>query len=168
MDLADGNVTRLSDQYSYDRQPAWSPDGSQLAFVTTQKGPVQIWTMNADGSNQTLFSRSADAINLHPVWSKDGEVILFTQTSQHSRIPALVAASYKEGEYTEFRYNQGPAPSKEAKFSPDGLWLVYESWPEGSNHDIYIMSASGAGRTRVTDAPGFDFDPVWRPFTSSP
>lgn len=168
MNLADGSVERLSDQYSYDRQPYWSPDGNKLAFVTTQKGPVQIWTMNSDGSNQELFSRSGDAINLHPVWSRDGEVILFTQVSQQRRTPVLVAASYKDGDYTEFRYDQGPAPSKEAKYSPDGLWLVYESWPEGSNHDIYIMSASGAGMIRLTDAPGDDFDPAWRPMTAQP
>jgi serine/threonine protein kinase/Tol biopolymer transport system component len=166
--LADGSVERLSDQYSYDRQPYWSPDGSQLAFVTTQKGPVQIWTMRSDGSNQTLFSRSADAINSHPVWSIDGEVMLFTQVSRQRRIPGLVAASYKDGEYNEYRYELGPIPAREAKFSPDGLWLVFESWPEGSNHDIYIMSASGANRTRLSDAPGDDFDPVWSPLASAP
>ena len=166
--LADGSVERLSDQYSYDRQPYWSPDGNQLTFVTTQKGPVQIWTMNADGSSQALFSRSADAINSHPVWSTDGEVILFTQVSRQRRIPGLAAASYKDGEYNEYRYELGPVPAREAKFSPDGLWLVFESWPEGSNHDVYIMSASGANRTRLTDALGDDFDAVWSPLTNLP
>ncbi len=168
INLEDNSVQRLSLQYSYDRQPAWSPDGTRLAFVTTQKGPVQIWTMNADGSDQQLFSRSADNINLHPVWSRDGEVILFTQLNQTRRIPGIVAASYKEGEYNEYRFELGPVPVREARYSPDGLWLVFESWPEGSNHDIYIMSASGAGRTRLTDAPGDDFDPVWRPAVSQP
>jgi serine/threonine protein kinase len=166
--IEDNTVERLSLQYSYDRQPYWSPDGSQLAFVTTQKGPVQIWTMNADGSDQQLFSRSADNINSHPVWSRDGEVILFTQVNQTRRIPGIVAASYKDGEYSEYRYELGPVPVREAKYSPDGLWLVFESWPEGSNHDVYIMSASGAGRTRLTDAPGDDFDPVWRPAVVQP
>lgn len=163
INLEDSVVERLSDQYSYDRQPAWSLDGTKQAFVTTQKGPVQIWTMDADGSNQQLYSRSADAINSHPVWSPDGELILFTQISHSRRVPGVVAASYKDGEYSEFRYELGPVPVREAKYSPDGLWLVYESWPEGNNHDIYIMTASGAARTRLTDAPGYDFDPVWRP-----
>jgi Tol biopolymer transport system component len=124
--------------------------------------------MNPDGSDQTIFSRSADAINSHPVWSTDGEVILFTQVSRQRRIPGLVAASYKDGEYNEYRYELGPVPAREAKFSPDGLWLVFESWPEGSNHDIYIMSASGANRTRLSDAPGDDFDPVWSPLATLP
>lgn len=163
LDLVDMQVERLSEQYSYDRQPAWSGDGSELAFVTTQKGPVQIWIMDADGSNQELFSRSADAINSHPVWSLDGEVILFTQVSRSRRVPGIVAASYQDDEYSEFRYELGPVPVREANYSPDGLWLVFESWPEGSNHDIYIMTASGAARTRLTDWSGDDFDPVWRP-----
>jgi serine/threonine protein kinase len=167
LDLIDSEVTRLSGQYSYDRQPSWSRDGSELAFVTTQKGPVQIWTMDADGSNQELFSRSADAINSHPVWSPDGEIILFTQVSRSRRVPGIVAASYQDGEYSEFRYELGPVPVRDSNYSPDGLWLVFESWPEGSNHDIYIMTASGAARTRLTDWSGDDFDPVWRPLTIS-
>jgi len=32
--------------------PVWSPDGSQLAFVTDRNGAWEIWLMNADGSNQ--------------------------------------------------------------------------------------------------------------------
>ncbi len=168
INLEDSSVTRISEQYAYDRQPYWSPDGSQIAFVTTQKGPVQIWTMNADGSNPQLFSRSGDAINSHPIWSPDGTVILFTQVSNTGRIPSIVAASYNDGEYSEYKYVLGPVPIREAKYSPDGLWLVFESWPEGSNHDIYIMSSSGAGRTRLTDVLGDDFDPVWRPALSTP
>jgi len=168
IDLRDDTVTRLSGQYSYDRQPAWSPDGKRIAFVTTQKGPYQIWTMNADGSNPQIFTRSADARNNHPVWSLDGELILFTQVDSGGGPPSLVAASYKEGDYNEYRYALNPWPIREARYSPDGLWLVFESWPKGSNHDIYIMSASGAARTQLTNWARFDFDPVWRPALPQP
>lgn len=166
IDLRDDTVTRLSGQYSYDRQPAWSPDGTKIAFVTTQKGPVQIWTMNADGSDQTIFSRSADALNTHPVWFRDGEGILFNQVDSGGGPPYIVAASYRDGAYNEFRF--GLWPVKEARYSPDGLWLVFESWPTGSNHDIYMMSASGAARTQLTKWERLDFDPSWRPAVPPP
>jgi Tol biopolymer transport system component len=32
--------------------PAWSPDGTQIAFITDRNGSYEIWVMNADGSNQ--------------------------------------------------------------------------------------------------------------------
>ncbi len=163
LDLRDNSVKRLSEQYSYDRQPAWSSDGSKIAFVTSQKGPIQIWTMDADGKNQQLYTRSANYINLHPVWSLDDEVILFTQIRPGGGLPGLAAVSYKDGEYSEYRYNLGPWPAREARYSPDGLWIAFESWPEGQNHDIYVMAAGGAARTRLTTWEGLDFDPAWRP-----
>jgi serine/threonine protein kinase len=166
MNLEDNEVELLSAQYSYDRQPAWSRDGQKIAFVTTQKGPVQIWTMNPDGGDQEIFTRSGDKINTHPDWSVDGQLILFTQIEAPGRVPGLAAASYDEGGYNEFRFDFGPVPIRDPKYSPDGLWLVFESWPEGSKHDIYLMAASGAGRTQLTDSEFFDFDPAWRPIVS--
>jgi serine/threonine protein kinase len=168
IDLETNEVTRLSQQYSYDRQPVWSPDGSRIAFVTTQKGPVQIWTMAPDGSDQRLFTRSADAVNSYPTWGVNGEVILFTQVEQSGGIPALVAGSYNDNLYSEFRFDLGPTPAREARYSPDGLWLVFEGWPSGSNHDIYLISASGAGRVRLTTWERIDFDPAWRPVVAAP
>jgi Tol biopolymer transport system component len=119
--------------------------------------------MDADGKNQRMFSLSQDLINSHPVWSLDGEVLLFTQMDKEGGAPYIVAASYTDQDYLEFGFNLGPLPVREARYSPDGLWLVFESWPQGSNHDIYIMAASGAGRIHITNFPRWDFDPVWKP-----
>jgi serine/threonine protein kinase len=166
--LADNSVKALSGAFSLDYHPAWSPDGRKIAFVTTQKGPVQVWTMNADGSNQQIFSRSGDAINKSPVWSRDGQFILFTQQNIENFLPSLVVGSYVEGDYKEFKFNLGPTPAREARYSPDGLWLVFEAWPSGGNHDVYLMSASGSGRVKLTDWERNDFDPAWRPAVLTP
>jgi dipeptidyl aminopeptidase/acylaminoacyl peptidase len=45
--------------------PAWSPDGSQIAFVTDRNGPWEIWVMNADGSGQHPLLPAATAAKLN-------------------------------------------------------------------------------------------------------
>jgi dipeptidyl aminopeptidase/acylaminoacyl peptidase len=168
IDLSDFSMKRLSGQYSRDMQPTWSMNGDQIAYVSRHTGPSDIWTMNVDGSGQIPFTHSGDKINSHPTWSLDKNVMSFTQVERTGAIPYLVVVSRNENAYNEYRLNIGAIPAREAKYSPDGLWLVFESWPDGSNHDIYYMSASGAGRNRLTDFPSIEFDPVWRPFSFAP
>lgn len=168
MDFATNTPIRLSGQYSHDMQPAWSFDGKRIAYVSRQEGPSDIWVMNQDGSNQIPFTHSGFKMNSYPAWSLDENVILFTQTDKPGGVPRLTTASKIEGVYHEYPLNLGPIPSREAKYSPDGLWIVFESWPDGKNHDIYISSASGAGRIRLTDFPSVEFDPAWRPQILNP
>ncbi|MEJ2600523.1 MAG: hypothetical protein P8Z00_19465 [Anaerolineales bacterium] len=161
--LEDRSVERISEEYSRDMQPAWSPDGSKIAFITTRNGPYQIWLMDANGQNQTLFSHSKDKINTYPTWSPDGQLILFTQKTKPDAFPRLVVAPLDEDGMREFIINQNPIPMREAKYSPDGFWMAAESWPEGQNHSIYVMTANGAGRESMDSNSANDFDPAWRP-----
>ncbi len=120
--------------------------------------------MNADGSSPERFSRSGDSRNTYPVWSPDRQLIVFTQ-SVNAGVPRLMAARYPDGAADEFRVYPfaGNVPMRKADFSPDGLWLAVESWPDGENHDIYVMTPNGAERTQLTTDPALDFDPAWRP-----
>lgn len=161
--LEDNSVELLSLPYSRDSEPAWSTDGSKIAYVNLIDGPTNIWIMDGDGKNQRAFTNSGGKINSHPVWSPDNKVILFIQKDTMGGISQMVAASYGVDVANEFIFDLGPVPVREANYSPDGLWLAFESWPDGKNHDIYILTVSGAIRTRLTDYSRIDFDPVWRP-----
>ena len=119
--------------------------------------------MDANGENNRQFSQTTDANNLFPDWSPLGDIILFTQYDFVGNVPGLTAGYYDEDEYTEFDIEVGPFPMREGKYSADGLWIVFEGWPEGGNHEIYYMAANGASLTRITVNPGLDFDPAWRP-----
>jgi TolB protein len=63
----------------FDDEPAWSPDGKQIAFVgvLTRGGPQGIWTINADGSNPVLVTQGGGS----PSWSPEGQRIAFDRSS---------------------------------------------------------------------------------------
>ncbi|MEW5870001.1 MAG: protein kinase [Chloroflexota bacterium] len=164
LNLEDNSAKLLSGKFSTDSQPSWSPDGKQLIYVSTGSGSQQIWVMDADGGNPSQFSYSTNLVDSRPTWSPDQQTVLFTQLVKLGGIPWVSFAPYQvTGEYEEYRLGQGSLPMREAVFSPDGLWIVFEAWTAKTGHDIYISSASGAGLRQVTSGPAFDFDPAWSP-----
>jgi Tol biopolymer transport system component len=165
--LPDYEVSLVSEKYARDKHPTWSSDGRLIAFVTSPNGLKEIWVMDSDGNNRQRFTKTVEANNLYPDWSPTSDVIVFTQYNFNGRVPGLAAGYYDEGSYTEIEIKIGYIPMREAQYSPDGLWFVFESWPEGGNHDIYIMSTNGASLTQVTNNPAFEFDPTWRPQTQA-
>src|SRR6267143_4682541 len=87
MNADGGNPTRLTDEKSrpktlpgfihvYDDTPAWSPDGTKIAFVSNRDNASFIYTMNADGSNIQLLTDKLLNCN-GPAWSPDGQKIAF-------------------------------------------------------------------------------------------
>jgi Tol biopolymer transport system component len=56
--------------------PAWSPDGRKIAFVSDRDGNSEIYVMNANGSGQRSLTRNP-AYDADPAWSPDGRKIAF-------------------------------------------------------------------------------------------
>jgi len=165
MDVDTGDVQVLSLDDNFDIQPEWSSDGSQLIFISTRNGPYQIWVMNADGSHQMRFSVSGDLKNTNPVISSDDRILIFTQSEGIGSIPHLRAVPFPNdptGEYDVYPFSKG-IPMRNADFSPDSFWITLESWPDGLQHDIYIMAPNGAEFSQLTTDPALEFDPAWRP-----
>ncbi len=67
MDPNGNNVTRLTNNSVEDNGPAWSPDGTKIAFWTTRDGNGEIYVMNANGSGQTRLTNVAGD-DIAPDW----------------------------------------------------------------------------------------------------
>ena len=75
-----GNPVSDFDEQTFDAQPAWSPDGTQIAFVgrLTVGGTVGLWVINADGSHPVQLTQNTDVPgDRSPSWSPDLSHIAF-------------------------------------------------------------------------------------------
>jgi serine/threonine protein kinase len=172
IDLQTLNVQEISQSRYADLQPSWSPTSHQIAFVRKIVFG-QIWTMDEEGNQQNQLSASGEVNNFSPTWTHDGQVIFYSQIIGGSKVPGLVGVRYEDRQNPrEFRVpanqevNIGPVGT--VAISPDDFWLAFEGWPDGTNHDIYIMTINGANLFRLTTDPAFEFGPVWRPIPSTP
>jgi len=165
LNLDDNSILRISTSPYGDRYPAWSPSGGQLAFVRYRTA-AQIWITSDTGQNEFALTRSGAFNDIMPFWAPDNQTIFFSQSPEPGAAAWLTGMFYEDrGTSKEFRVTLGgkPGPIANGNSSPDGLWIVYESWPTGTNHDIYRMTVNGGNALRLTTDPGLDFDPAWNP-----
>ncbi len=166
-DFTDGFLEEVTHTRWKDRYPSWSPDGKQLVF-TRKVATNEIWIVSTNGQYEARFASSAPSHNNYPIWSKDGSMIFYTQQSEDRGLPYFVGKLLTEIDSPiEFRIpplGLNPiSPAAQQNISPDGEWFVYESWPDGTNHDIYISTVNGAQQQRLTNGESFEFGPDWQP-----
>jgi serine/threonine protein kinase len=174
LNLTHNVLTQITNTHYIDRQPFWDPDGTHLAFMRLFLYN-QIWWVDVNDLthlSESQFSPYNNISNYWPAWSPTGMLVLYSQFQPGSN-PFLVSLNVSNRTYgTERRIRPGGPdmsyPIAEVNISPDGTQLAFESWPDGLNHDIYTMDIQGDHLKRLTEDPGIDFGPVWRPGVVKP
>ena len=157
-DIARNLPTRFTFNPASERAPLWSPDGSTLAFGSTQKGPVDIYKKAANGTgDETLLLESP--FDKYPMsWSKDGRLILYQEIAP--RVGADLWVLPLEGERKAFPFVQSEFNDLAPTFSPDMRWVAYQSDASG-RPEIYVAPFPGPGGKRQVSSTGGTF-PRWR------
>ena len=151
----------LTNDAATDLYPEWSPDGTQIAFMTTRHtpGPAgDIYIMNADGTNQRrLTPDSREMFGLS--WSPDGMRIAVAQLVPGStNQDILVLNTDGSGETNITNY---PGRDSSPSWSPDGTQIAFESDRLGAT-EIYLMGPNGESPHRLTNG-GSAVKPDWSP-----
>lgn len=154
----------ISRNPSRDMTPAFSPDGTRIAFAASRAsgtGTFEIYVMDADGSNPTLIFGDR-AISSGPAWAPDGKTIVFSNDREGGRIGNFELFSVSLDGGPEKRLTVRPRYDVDPAFSPDGKRIAFVSNSDG-NAEIYLMNADGSGLLRLTRDPGSDLYPHWSP-----
>ena len=164
--FTNSNLEELSDSRYADINPTWNIGDKQLAFSRLEKVAYHIFTMSDKGVTQAQISSNGDINDYQTDWSHDGEFIIFSRSPNDTNIPSLYRLDYKDrgtGAEVHILPANNTIPVIGARLSYDDKWITFESWPDGRNHDVYIMDIQGNNYLRLTNDPGLDFSPVWVP-----
>jgi Tol biopolymer transport system component len=163
------NVTLLSAIGGSSEYPAWSPDGTQIAFQHTDfrsgsediAAPRDIYVMNADGTGERRLTQGAEkGISCeHPSWAPDSRRMVCTCTiEKESDLYILDATSGALTQLTDYDGDE-ITPT----WSPDGVRIAFASnMSTAEGYNIYTVNSDGTNLTRLTTGT-WDIDPTWSP-----
>jgi TolB protein len=140
------------------RAPAWSPDGTRIAFQQQVDGNMDIYVVNTDGTGLTRVTLDP-AVDVQPAWSPDGRLLAFkSRRHRHGDIFAIHPDGTGIAPVTTSRGNDfGP------DWSPDGSRIAFASRRVGAT-DLYVVNADGTDARRLTNTLNADEDfPAWSP-----
>ena len=134
---------------------------AKIVFYSFRDGNTEIYTMDADGNNQTrlTFNEASDSA---PVWSPNGRQIVFhSKRDGNWEIYVMDADGNNQHNLTNH-----PALDSKPEWSPDGSQIAFDSTRGAEKGErkleIYVMDADGSNVKQVTDV-GFASRPRWSP-----
>lgn len=168
--------------------PAWSPDGKKLAFLTSrdgQEGGRQIWMMYADGGEAWQITEHKGGVSTFS-FSPDGRQIAFLAADQPSkeeeqrkklkddtvvvdkdiRMTHLWVFDLEKKE--EKRLTEGNFTVSDPQWSPDGKQIAFVTRPtpradDGARSDVWVLDVASGQKRQLAAGPGPEDSPRWSP-----
>lgn len=178
--LEGGQAERITEGMAFDSQPAYSPDGQWIAFISDRDGADNLWIAKADGSEPRKLTKSKRDQYLSPSWTPDGQYVLVSKTTNrgvhvwmHHRDGGSGIQVTQDGD-SDSEDDGPPSRSSRRRFgsqaSPDGRHLYYARRNAGSVYnqmsfdwEIYRRDLLTGDVDQVTQAEGGAVRPVLSP-----
>ncbi|HEX2427189.1 MAG TPA: DPP IV N-terminal domain-containing protein [Gaiellaceae bacterium] len=150
----DGNASGIATVF-FQIDPAWSPDGSEIAFASRRTGSSDIYAMAGDGTG-TSHLTSGKQNDSHPTWSPDAGRIAFARDGDIYVMNADGSRAHRISDIN--------AEESDPAWSPDGKLIAYIRRTPGTPiQNVWVMQPDGSDRRPLTKQNGRAFTPAWSP-----
>ena len=160
-----------NDTKHWDRYPVFSPDGKEIIFQTERDKNVEIYIMNADGTNPRRITFT-EKDEMHAVFSPNGKQIAYSlyplSDNQNSDIYIKTLNDATDILITKGEDIFGAIP----QFSPDGKKLVFPRWSTNPQKvrsesdlraEVYLVDLESQNEARLTSNLTDEWRPVFSP-----
>jgi TolB protein len=157
-------VTRLTTDGLFKQRPAWSPDGSWLAFTRHEGTSIAIFLRSFDGMQEKRLTTRTDPES-DASWSPDGKrlAFCFDKTVPNQGDMDIYTIGIDGDDLRPVLVTDGKLSHEEwPAWSPDGQWIALTSTRDG-NQELYIVRPDGKDQRRLTNDPSIDAHPAWSP-----
>ena len=150
---------QLTEEPGLERQPAISPDGKTIVYVSEKRGNSDLYLLRVGGRNAVLLTGDSDLDDYAPAFSPDGSRIAFRSERDGGGIFVMEATGESVRRVTEFGFDP--------RWSPDGSELavaterVFDPMSRAVDSRIWTVRVSDGQRRQVTVVDGVG--PRWSP-----
>jgi tricorn protease len=154
-----GPTRNLTDSSgAHDKWPNWSPDGSQIAFISDKSGEEELYLVPQDGSKPAeQITHGGSAMRYAPQWAPDGKRIAFSD--KDGKLYVITLADRKLVEVADSTRGQ----IRDYTWSPRGNFLAFSMANQNQFQSVHVWSAGDGQLRRVTDESFNSYSPAWEP-----
>ncbi|HEX4561045.1 MAG TPA: Ig-like domain-containing protein, partial [Gemmatimonadales bacterium] len=137
-------LRRVTNDSGPEVEPAFSPDGSRIVFMSTRDGIAQLYLMDADGTNRLRLTNRQQP-DQRPVFGADGQSVVF-QSTREGKKDGLEQIWTVNVDGTGLKVLTDSGANRQPTVSPDGQTIAFISNRENKTPHVWLMARDGSNQ----------------------